>query len=222
MHLVIQNLPHGVINGDDIAILTDRVKQLPGDMHQLYKVMLHRWLSKDAIYTAEAALYLKLLLRTVYLNLFPFWCAIDDNIRQRLLQSLGNEAAVRPRGSEYELASLERCILSQSAGLLRVVQVEDAVPQNFFQGCRVQFIHRTAAGFWRSEDGGQLIQSCRRSVEEFDKLLYEIDLIRYILLDKWDLKTIVPTLREFRVCLAKNMFLADRSWRSVAKFGSTQ
>lgn len=108
VHLVIQNLLHGVMNRDDISTLADRVRQLPSDMYQLYKAMLQRWVSKDAVYAAEAALYLNLVLHTEELHLFAFLCGIDDTVRQRLRESLPSNTAVQPSDPEQEFASLER------------------------------------------------------------------------------------------------------------------
>ncbi|KAK0618859.1 hypothetical protein B0T14DRAFT_397187, partial [Immersiella caudata] len=151
--LVVQSLARGLRNGDSLAELEIRLRTMPEDINDLYRVMWSRTHEDHGIYQEEAARcfnmvrdWSQFVVEGSPIEAFHLVMASDPSKANCLLQ---DARAISPDAVEAECKAHSRRIAIRTAGLLEISP----------NGRRVDFIHRTAIEFLENSPEGRKILS---------------------------------------------------------------
>ncbi|KAL9051904.1 MAG: hypothetical protein Q9162_005742 [Coniocarpon cinnabarinum] len=157
VHLVMRSLGRGLTNHDTIGELRNRLDEIPDDLHEWFRIMLH---SIDKTYAAQSARLLQLLLNTkMYMDNsamtlsffseeglgFALRTPTEPCSDETLLQ-WEHEAAIRIRARCKDLVIVNTL-------------VGDGAPAEYlFPTLHVHFLHRTVRDFLLEEDVQSFLQ----------------------------------------------------------------
>ncbi|KAK3356731.1 hypothetical protein B0T25DRAFT_138501 [Lasiosphaeria hispida] len=187
--LALRNLQSGLIKGDDSEDLVRRLKALPNDLVDLYKVMWDRLGDDKEIYRKDAARYLNLVLTEQSIDygtgpqhgvhLFTMLLAINKGLVEDVLAQGERECHLL---SDYTplLKDLGRRVDVRCAGLLEIIGLQKK-PMD----ATVRFVHRSAVEFFQANTEGKLLLSFDNSTREnrvFDLTMAHLATSTYFLL----------------------------------------
>ncbi|KAL9083504.1 MAG: hypothetical protein Q9159_005750 [Coniocarpon cinnabarinum] len=157
VHLVMRSLGRGLTNHDTIGELRNRLDEIPDDLHEWFRIMLH---SIDKTYAAQSARLLQLLLNTkMYMDNsamtlsffseeglgFALRTPTEPCSDETLLQ-WEHEAAVRIRARCKDLV------------VVNTLLGDEAPAEYLFPTLHVNFLHRTVRDFLLEEDVQSFLQ----------------------------------------------------------------
>ncbi|KAF3009082.1 hypothetical protein E8E14_008384 [Neopestalotiopsis sp. 37M] len=195
VRLVLGRLLKGLVNGDSIAALNERLEQMPKELHDLFNDMWSR-LGQDAEltdYISTAATYFRLV-DTAKGRIWPLqrdaggiitvadmMLATDHDFRQDVFD--GKD--VSPEQIDRRCDAVIRNLETRCAGFLECYEVDlDCVPrkgceianQTRFHKLRIQFIHRSALEYLQSTpEGLQILEKDTSTYENRLALLCQVD-----------------------------------------------
>ncbi|KAJ3549344.1 hypothetical protein NM208_g548 [Fusarium decemcellulare] len=158
--LAVRSLRHGLMNGDSVETLIERLYQLPHDLERMYE---HMFASLDIAQKSSAARMILMLLRgeTIQTDdpVSLLQLALTEEVN--LKQAIDAPVKVMPplqRQSRCEL--MKRRLQGTTQGLLEVVGKEDLFfGSSSSMDSYVAFFHRTAADFFETPDMWSLLNS---------------------------------------------------------------
>jgi hypothetical protein len=171
--LVVKSLLNGLMNGDGITNLRQRLECLPPDLESLYAHMLG---NIDEIYMKEASKIFQLqrtsVKRSTYLGIQMLDICLNPNIRENLQKVFESIKSTDSSSYSYEKKQAKR-LHSRCGGLLETQFVWTRFQDFAVHAPAVRYLHRTVADYIHSSDvwNRLLVYTVGRDFEPHELLL---------------------------------------------------
>ncbi|KAI9658091.1 MAG: hypothetical protein M1821_002751 [Bathelium mastoideum] len=183
VHLVLRSVRTGITNGDDWRELLQRLRRLPGNLHELYSEMWQRLNEDEPFYRKEAAFYFYAVINSGDIPpRSPIVLAISLGVNPSIVSTiLDSRSRIAPDQIVKMCHQTVNRIHLRSAGLLetRISILDDTCKQGTrdqlekLLKTEISFIHRTARDFLLETESG-------KEIMKHDEIGFEAQTIRLL------------------------------------------